>query len=52
MLISKPLKVVLRVTKAAIFGVKKVNGGQDNYSRDVSVGNGKNFEKQTQHCKG
>ena len=29
-----------------MFGVQKVNGDQDICSRDASVGNGKNFQKQ------
>ena len=31
-----------------MFGVEKVNGGQNMCSRDDSVGNGKDFEKQAQ----
>ena len=34
--------------KGAKFGAEKVNGGQNICSRDASVGNGKNFEKQAQ----
>ena len=33
------------------FGVEKLNGGQNICSRDASVGNGKNFEKQAQSSK-
>ena len=38
--------------RGAKFGVEKVNGGQNICSRDTSVGNGKNFEKQPQSSKG
>ena len=37
--------------KGAKFGVQKVNGGQDIYSRDASVGNGMNCEKHAQSSK-
>ena len=43
---SKLVEVVLHVGKGAKFGVEKVNGGQNICSRDASVGNVKNFEKQ------
>ena len=46
--VSNLLEVVLHVKKAATFGVQKVNGGQDICSRDTSVGNEKNCEKQAQ----
>ena len=46
------LEVVLHVRKGDKFGVQKANGGQDNCSRDASVGNGKNFEKEAQCSKG
>ena len=48
---NKLLEVVLHVGKGATFGVQKVNGGQNICCRYVSVGNGKNFEKQAQPSK-
>ena len=50
--VSKLVEVVLHVGKGAKFGVEKVNSGQNICSRDASVGNGKNFEKQAQSSKG
>ena len=50
--VSKLVEAVLHVGKEAKFGVEKVNGGQNICSRDASVGNGKNFEKQAQSSKG
>ena len=50
--VSKLLEVVLHVEKGAKFGVEKVNGGQNICNGGASVGNGKNFEKQTQSSKG
>ena len=47
--VSKLVEVVLHVGKGAMFGLKKVNDGQN---RVASVGNGKNFDKQTQSSKG
>ena len=46
------VEVVLPVGKGAKFGVEKVNGGQNICSRDASVANEKNFEKQAQFSKG
>ena len=46
--VSKLVEVVIHVGEGAKFGVKKVNNGQNICSRDASVGNGKNFEKQAQ----
>ena len=50
--VSKLVEVLLHVEKAAKFGVEKMYGGQNICSRDASVGNGKNFEKQAQSSKG
>ena len=49
---SKLVEIVLHVRKGAKFEVEKVSNGQNIYSRDASVGNGNNFEKQTQSSKG
>ena len=46
--VSKLVEVVIHVGEGAKFGVEKVNNGQNICSRDASVGNGKNFEKQAQ----
>ena len=50
--VSKLVEVVLHVGKGAKFEVEKVNGGQNICSRDASVGNGNNFEKQAQSSMG
>ena len=50
--VSKLVEVVLYVGKGAKFGVEKVHCGQNICNRDVSVWNGKNFEKQAQSSKG
>ena len=50
-LVSNLLDVVLCVRNRAKFGVQKTNSGQDICSRDTSVGNEKNFEKQAQCSK-
>ena len=44
--VSKLEEVVLHVRKGAKFGIEEVNSGQNICSRDASVENGKNFEKQ------
>ena len=44
--VRKLVEVVLHVRKGAKFGVQEVNSGQNICSRDASVGNEKNFEKQ------
>ena len=44
--VSKLIEAVLHVGKGAKFGLEKVNSGQNICNRVVSVGNGKNFEKQ------
>ena len=46
--VSKLVEVVIHVGEGAKFGVEKVNNGLNICSRDTSVGNGKNFEKQAQ----
>ena len=50
--ISKEVaRSVLHVGKGAKFGVKKVNDGRVICSRACSFGNGKHYQKHTQHSK-
>ena len=45
-LASKLVEVILHVEQGAKFEVEKVKGGPKICTRDASVGNGRNFEKQ------